>query len=227
MIKAVIFDCDGLLVDSEAIVYDTYCDVYRAFGEELPFELYIQCVGTSLAKFDPLAYLANVLNKRFDYEKTTALVKKIYTESVINAGLLSGVEQYLQEAAAQGFKIGLASNSSREWVKNILTNNHIASYFDSIYTKDDVEHLKPHPEIYLRSLEALGVKKEEAIVFEDSLSGSTAAKAAGTNCVIIPNKMTAHFPFERFDLRLNSMSEMSLSSVVKQITGMNKTKKIS
>ncbi|NEU31789.1 HAD family hydrolase [bacterium LRH843] len=217
MIKAIIFDCDGLLVDTESVVYQVYYELYREHDVELPLDLYVQCVGGSIATFDPYVHLANVLNKELDFEKLRLRVKENCYKNVQSKQLLPGVKDYLQEAKSIGLKIGLASSSNREWVMDILNNNDILHYFDAVFTRDNVKRVKPDPDLYDKSLESLGVKANEAIIFEDSLNGLTAAKAAGAYCVVVPNEITRNLPFEHHDLRLKSMADLCLSEVIDQV----------
>ncbi|EGL83229.1 Haloacid dehalogenase domain protein hydrolase [Caldalkalibacillus thermarum TA2.A1] len=131
--------------------------------------------------------------------------------------LRPGVLAYLQEAKQLGLKVGLASSSSHQWVMEHLERYNIAHYFDSIHTADTVKQVKPHPELYEQAVNALGVSADEAVAFEDSLNGLKAAKSAGLYCVIVPNPTTAALPFEGFDLRLQSMEELSLQEVINRI----------
>ncbi|WP_230199518.1 HAD-IA family hydrolase [Bacillus testis] len=93
----------------------------------------------------------------------------------------------------------------------------IKDYFDFIVSRDDVEHVKPAPDLYNKSLEILGVSPDEAIIFEDSLNGLIAARAAGIACVIVPNPVTRALPFDGHFLKLDSMAAMPLAEVVKRL----------
>lgn len=133
--------------------------------------------------------------------------------------VLPGVEQYLQDAKRLGLKIGLASSSSRKWVMGHLQRLGLESYFDSIYASDDVEHVKPHPELYLSVLNGLGLKASEAIALEDSPIGVQAAKHAGLYCVAVPNPLTSLLSLNQADLQLGSLAEMALEELLDKVNG--------
>jgi beta-phosphoglucomutase-like phosphatase (HAD superfamily) len=101
-------------------------------------------------------------------------------------------------------------------VRGHLARLGLYQRFDAIKTADDVKRTKPDPELYVAALTALGVQPTEAVVFEDSPNGVTAAKAAGIYCVAVPNRVTALMKLDHADLRLNSMADLPLASLVKK-----------
>ena len=134
--------------------------------------------------------------------------------------LREGVKEYLDAAIKNNLKIALASSSSKQWVHTYLERLNIIDYFEVINTKDDVRNIKPDPELYYKTLGDLGLSPNEAVVFEDSLNGLSAAKKAGIRCVIVPNNVTRNLKFENFDDRIESMGEITLSSLLKKIERM-------
>lgn len=133
--------------------------------------------------------------------------------------VLPGVEQYLQDAGRLGLKIGLASSSSRKWVMGHLQRLGLDSYFDNIRTSDDVQLVKPHPELYLSVLNGLGLQASEAIALEDSPIGVQAAKHAGLYCVAVPNPLTSLLSLNQADLQLGSLAEMPLEVLLDKVNG--------
>ena len=114
MIEAVIFDCDGLIVDTETAWYEAFCDIYRQYGAELPIEKYVQCVGTDFRYFDPYKYLELCTGKTFRREELEQELMHRHEMKMEQAQLRPGVESYLQEASELGLKIGLASSSPKK-----------------------------------------------------------------------------------------------------------------
>nr|WP_280521184.1 HAD family hydrolase [Paenibacillus mangrovi] len=222
MIKAVVFDFDGLMVDTETPAYHAFCKVYREYGKELPLEKYAQCVGTSFDVFNPYTYLTEILQHSVDPEVIRKQVDVQYKELLQHIQPRPGVVGYLTEARELGLKIGLASSSFLGWIEPYLTKFNLHGYFDSINTADLVKQVKPDPELYLLSLQKLEVQPEEAISFEDSLNGFTAAKRAGMHTVIVPNEMTSTFQFEHYDLKIPSMDSMSLKEVIQRLEQQNR-----
>ncbi|UCZ54220.1 HAD family hydrolase [Bacillus shivajii] len=218
MIRAVIFACDGLIVDTETPWYKAYETIYKEYGLELPLELYAECIGnTTQEEFDPHKYLEQQLETAIDRKSMEEKARKYHTKVMEGETLRPGVKSYIETAKALGLKVGLASSSEKEWVVKHLKRYDLLHFFDTIQTGNTVEVVKPHPELYENALKELGVTPYEAIAFEDSVNGLTAAKKAGIACVVIPNEATSVLSFENYDLRLTSMEEKNLEYVIKDV----------
>lgn len=216
-IKAIIFDFDGLILDTETPWYEAFCEIYKEHGAELPMELWGKGVGASYGHFDPYQYLAECTGKAVDRNTIDALFTIKHGALMEQQTIRPGVESYLQAAQQLGLRIGLASSSPRSWVENYLKLYRLLDYFEVIRTADDVTHLKPDPELYLFAAAALDVLPSEVVAFEDSPTGTRAAKAAGMHCVIVPNPVTTQLAFDDYDLRINSMSDISLSDLLEKL----------
>ena len=218
MIRALIFDFDGLILDTELPDYESWQEVYRAHGCELPVQAWGQIVGgTGASDFDPLVHLEQLCGQKLDREEVWINRRKQYLDSISAQPVLPGVLDYLDDADRLGLKLAIASSSPENWVRGHLARLGLYQRFDVVKTADDVRRTKPDPELYVKSLEALSLKPNEAIVFEDSPNGIKAAKAASIFAVAVPNQVTAQLAFEDADLRLTSLSEMPLSDVLKRI----------
>lgn len=217
MIQAVVFDFDGLILDTETHEYRVLEAIFKEHWAELPLEVWGQCVGTHASAFDAYAYLEECIGRPVDREAIKQQRIESFDNRIQNERALPGVEAYLQAAKRLGLKIGLASSSRREWVTRFLNHLNLTDYFECIRTAGDVEHVKPDPALYLRALECLGVNPEHAIAFEDSPNGALAAKRAGMKCVIVPNYVTSALTFGEHDLRLVSMAEMELERVIEAV----------
>jgi putative hydrolase of the HAD superfamily len=216
MIKAVIFDFDGLIVDTESVWFEAYKDVLQRYEVELTLQKFSEVVGTSdEILFD---FINSNLKEPIEKGLIEQMAKELVDEKLLEPALRENVEDYLISAKNAGLQIALASSSSREWVESFLKKLNIYEYFSVIKTKDDVKKVKPDPELYLKAIEEIGVQASEAIAFEDSLNGLIAATNAGLHCVIVPNQVTSHLEFENHSLRLSSMAEKSLVDVIKHIT---------
>ncbi|WP_236838773.1 HAD family hydrolase [Caldalkalibacillus salinus] len=217
-IKGVIFDFDGLILDTETAWYHAFDHVFAKYNQTLPLEKYLQVVGTTFDAFHPDDYLQELIGERLDKAILFQQRKEKYEQIMLEQDLRPGVREYLSEAKRMGLKIGLASSSEREWVEHYLRAHHIYDYFETINTSDDVEHVKPDPALYLRALDKLGIKGEEAIAFEDSGHGAHAAVSAGIHCVWVPNTITTHRPPEKeVSLTLHSMADKSFSDVIQAV----------
>ncbi|OXM87921.1 HAD family hydrolase [Paenibacillus rigui] len=214
MIKAIVFDFDGLTLDTETAEYESFQAMYRDHGVELPFELWGKCIGTDGSAFEPYSHLEACLGRTIDREQARRIRKQRYAAGMEGQQPRPGVESYLMRAQSLGLRIGLASSSSREWVTGYLRQHRLLDYFECIRTREDVEKVKPDPALYVQTLRALGISPKEAIAFEDSPNGALAAKSAGMHCVIVPNSVTGSLVFGEIDLRMDSMSSLTLDEVI-------------
>lgn len=216
MIKAVIFDFDGLILDTETAWFESYREVLKEDHQfDLKIEDFVQCVGSDDTVL--FGYLKENLSSSFQVEDLRERARYLHTSKIKEAKALDGVEQCLVDAKRDGLLIALATSSTREWVVNHLTNLNLLSYFDHLITQDDVERIKPAPDLFLKAIEVLGIQPTEGLVFEDSLNGLIAAQKAQLKTVIIPNPVTEALPFENYHLKLTSMAEMSLSDILHTI----------
>jgi HAD superfamily hydrolase (TIGR01509 family) len=216
MIRAIVFDFDGLILDTEGPVYRSWLEVYQAHGEELPFERWVQIVGSTTTGFHPQHHLEERLGRSLPKEVLDRRIRR-RTELVLAQKLLPGVMQHLDQAKALGLKVGVASSSTAEWVRGHLARLGILERFDCLRCRDDVANAKPEPDLYIAVLECLGVTAAEAIAIEDSPNGVTAAKRAGLRCVAIPNSITARLDLSGADVRLNSLAEITLADLLTKV----------
>lgn len=216
MIKAIIFDFDGLIIDTESVWFEAYKEILIEYEIHLTLEKFSEVIGTH----DDVLYSYIEENSRLpiDRESIERKVSELVRSKLGNPVLRESVEDYLIAAKEAGLKIGLASSSSREWVEGYLKQLKIFDYFEVIKTSNDVLNIKPDAELYLKAIKALGIEATEAIAFEDSLNGLIAARKAGLHCVIVPNSVTANLVFEDYSLRLSSMAEKTLHDVIKHLS---------
>lgn len=190
-----IFDFDGLIMDTEVPVYEAWKDNFAAYGQELPLELYVGCVGSNFGSFDPRLHLESLTSETVDWkswemrreEKAHALVEEL--------GPMPGVVEILEEAREAGIPCAVASSSPRCWVDRHLERVGLFDYFELTRCVDDVSAPKPSPELFLSAAEGLGIETSQNLVLEDSLNGLRAAMAAGIPCLAVPNLITQHLDF--------------------------------
>jgi HAD superfamily hydrolase (TIGR01509 family) len=214
MIRALIFDFDGLILDTEVPVYQSWQELYLSHGCDLSLDLWLDYVGTNEGYFDPLADLERQLACSLDREPIEAARRNRETELIAQQKIMPGVEEYFSSARRLGLKVALASSASCNWVTGHLERLGLLGRFDNITAREDVTRTKPSPELFLTALESLQVKAAEAIVFEDSLHGVRAARQAGIFCVAVPNAVTRHLPLDQADFQLNSLADMSLDALL-------------
>ncbi len=215
MLRAVIFDFDGLILDTETPEFRAWEAIYRQHGAVLRLEDWLPCIGTG-SIFDPHAHMESLIGRKLEREEIAIARQVASHEMIMEQGPLPGVLKTLETAKRMGLRIGLASSSSRDWVEPHLDRLGIAGYFDNLQTSDCVSRVKPDAALYIQSLEALEVKPLEAIALEDSLNGLQSARDAGVFTVIIPNEMTRHMQLEDADLLLGSLEELDLMRIARQ-----------
>ena len=211
-VAALIFDFDGLIVDSESPGFQAWAELYASYGCLLPFDKYASCIGT-LGGFDLHAYLEEQAARALDREGLEAACNARWRELMQAQPLLPGIDACISSARSRGLKLAIASSSTQEWVTGNLRKFALLDQFDAICTSDFVEAVKPDPALYLLALDKLGVSADEAIAFEDSPNGILAAKRAGLFCVAIPNPLTRNLPLDLADRRLRSLEEFDLDHV--------------
>jgi HAD superfamily hydrolase (TIGR01509 family) len=216
VIRAIIFDFDGLILDTEEPIYRSWLEVYEAHGEALPFERWVQTVGSTTEEFHPQHHLEERLGRPLSQDVIDRRIGR-RTELILAQQVLPGIVQHIDAARSLGLKLGVASSSTRDWVTGHLERLGILGRFDCVRCRDDVNKAKPAPDLYIAVLDCLGVKASEALAIEDSPKGVIAAKSAGMRCVAIPNNITARLDLSHADLVLRSLSEMTLPDLLQRL----------
>lgn len=217
MLKAVIFDMDGLMIDSERVTFEGYQHIMGKMGLTITEDFYITLLGKPKKGIFQRFY--DVYGDDFPIETVidqvhAYMAERFETEGVpVKKGLLP-LLKYLKE---NGYKTIVATSSNRERVDSILSIAGITEYFDDSICGDEVAHGKPHPEVFLKSCEKLGVGTEEAIVLEDSEAGIQASYAAGVKVICVPDMKQPEAEYAEKTYRiLNDLDE-----VREFIAGMN------
>jgi len=216
VIRAIVFDFDGLILDTEEPVYRSWLEVYEAHGELLPFERWVQIVGSTTTEFHPQRHLEERLGRPLSQDVLEGRIGR-RTEMILAQELLPGILQSIEDARGLGLKLGVASSSTRDWVSGHLERLGILGRFDCVRCRDDVNHAKPAPDLYLAVLDCLGVSASEAVAIEDSPNGVMAAKQAGMRCVAIPNSITATLDLSQADVLLRSLSDLPLRDLLQRL----------
>jgi HAD superfamily hydrolase (TIGR01509 family) len=220
MIQALIFDFDGLILDTETPEFLCWQNMYREHGFEFPQDKWALVIGgNDYSKFDAAEHLSFLTQGRLDVQSLRARNSLESHNIVVNQGPLPGVVDYLEEAKRRGLKLAIASSSPHSWVDDHAQRIGVFHYFDYVITEDEVGRgrTKPNPDLFLLTLNRLQVPKEAVIVFEDSPNGVKAANRAGIFVVAVPNGVTSLLSLEGADLILNSLSDLSLSELLDKV----------
>ena len=204
--KAIFWDCDGLLVDTETLYFRSVQEVFAPIGVEMSREWYIrENLGKGRSSFE----LAR--GRGLSEEQMTQLRQRRnerYNELLAeHIAVFDGIYDVL--GMLQGkFLMGVVTSSQKQHFDIIMDKTGLRRFFDFFITGDDVEHLKPSPEPYLKALEHSGYLKEQCLVLEDSHRGVQAAKAAGLTCFAVPDELTRGQNFSTADRVLGSIREL-------------------
>jgi HAD superfamily hydrolase (TIGR01509 family) len=209
MLRAFVFDFDGLIIDSETPLIDAYGDVHAAHGRPFDRPTFARSVGHADYAFDPWkAFGAGADRAQLEAERRAFNLSRVDA-----ATLLPGVEALLADARAAGLRVGLASNSTRPWVEGQLRRLGLMPRFDFLACREDVPSPKPEPDLYRLVLNQFGLRGPQAVAFEDSHTGSLAAKRAGLWVVAVPNESTRHHDFAHVDLQVPSLADCSVAAL--------------
>lgn len=209
--RAIIFDFDGLIVDSEATWFRAWHEAFASHGHELKPETYTTCIGTlGLEPVDELRALTGLALSR----ELLAIDERAW-ELTLELPMLPGVASLLAEIDEAGIPRTIASSSDRRWVEDILEHLGIAHGWAHIACADgDRERAKPDPALYLEALDAIGIPTRDVLALEDSPNGILAAKAAGLFCIAVPCSVTASLNLSGADVELPSLDGIALEALL-------------
>ncbi|MBM6840290.1 HAD family phosphatase [[Clostridium] spiroforme] len=187
MIKAIIFDMDGLMIDSERVTFEGYQEMLKKMNLTMTEDFYITLLGKPIKGIYQRFY--DVYGKDFPIETVIKDVHEYMAVRFEKEGvpLKKGLVPLLKYLKANNYKTIVATSSNRDRVDNILKSADIEKYFDDSICGDEVSKGKPNPEVFLKSCQKLGVQNDEAIVLEDSEAGIQASAAADIKVICIPD----------------------------------------
>lgn len=209
MIKAMVLDFDGLIVDTETAYIDCWAELHAEHGLACRRDDAHAVVGHVGVEFDPWAGFGQDCD-RASLERECRERARARTSL---QPILPGVQELLGAAREAGIALGVASNSSRSYVEAHLERLKLRPFFAAVRGFDDVPRGKPEPDVYQAVMKALHVAPAASIAFEDSVPGHLAAKQAGLHCVVVPNPSTAHCEFLRADLILPTLAHVSCAQL--------------
>ena len=186
-VKAVIFDMDGVLLDTESVCKVCWKRAADEYGVERIEEAFMQCVGQNSADSIILLkkYCAGKVDSKDFYARTGELFHEVEREQGLN--LMPFVTECLSGLRERGYRLAVASSTRWENVERQLKAAKIFDFFETVTTGDKVLHSKPAPDIYIKALESLSLSAGDCIAVEDSPNGVRAASRAGIRCVMVPD----------------------------------------
>lgn len=216
-LKALVFDFDGVIIDSKTPEYQTWQEIFAQFGHDLPMHAWEKGMGSSLDAFNPIVYLEQCLGEPVDRQALLDSQRKLLLDILSGQPPLPGVEEYLVRANELNIKVAVASSSGLDWVRGNLERLGLLPYFHQLCTKEDVQVVKPDPALYSLALTRLGVQAHEAVGIEDSPNGIRAARAAGIYCLAVPTPVSQLLDISQASLVVSSLKSLTLDELAKKL----------
>lgn len=214
--QALLFDLDGILWDPEPHVFRAYAEVFREYGQELTRKSWDEVIGT--IGFDLWTPLEDLAGRPLDRSHLEASVERRKEEGLRRAGARPGIAELLRQADEAGLSRSIVSNSSGDWITRYARQCGVDSGWHAVHSPEgETDRGKPEPDLYLEAVDRLGLRPEEAVAFEDSPNGVSAARAAGVPCVAVPNAMTAPLDLSHADLRIESFRGAELRRILDRL----------
>ena len=216
-VRALVFDFDGVIADTEGPEYEAWRATWEDFGHVLELEDWVLGIGT-VGGWDPLGELATRVGDGFDPEDANARRRARHHPAIAALDRpMPGILDLLVEARAAGLRVGIASSSEDDWVVPLLGQLDLVDHFEHLSLYDGTCPAKPSPDLYLRACAALGVDPSEAVAVEDSPNGIAAAKAAGLWCVAVPHAITRSLDLSGADLVIDTLDGVALDELLARL----------
>ena len=210
----VIFDLDGVLIDSEGLYYRAYSEVLKPYGVAVSREEYEQYW---IAQGNGPEYIVEKHNLPISPDELRQLRSPVYLQLLESEVKLM---PYVEEALTRlfpHFSLTVATNSNREHLDAVLRRMNIAHFFPMTVARQDYQQAKPQPDAFLTAAAKLGLTPTQCVVIEDTYKGVTAANSAGIRCIAVPNEYTLRNDFSRASLVLPSLNELTPEGVWQQL----------
>ncbi len=204
--RAMIFDFDGVLLDTEWAIFNSWAELYRREGCTLSVQDYEVCLGAGYSRWDPAAHLEFLTGKSYDWDSENASRQVSIERTLASQSLMPGAPELLTWCREHAIRMVVASSSSRRWVAGWLEHLKADRFFERLFCRTDGFAVKPAPDLFLAAREFLDIPARDCLVIEDSANGVLAARNAGIPCLAIPNRMTAASDLSAATVRLPSLT---------------------
>jgi HAD superfamily hydrolase (TIGR01509 family) len=205
--QSVIFDFDGILVDTEWAIYQAWKRTFEAHGQHLPLDVYTRCIGSDFATWSPKTHLEELTGRAFDWHDLDTRRQHEIEAELTHEGPMHGAIELLEFLQKAEITTAVASSSSPRWVHGWLERLDLAKNFRAVVCRGDAPRIKPAPDLFLEAAKQLNTAPEHCLVIEDSMNGLKAAKAACMPTWVIPNRVTDCLDFSIADRIFRSLAE--------------------
>jgi len=206
--SAVLFDFDGVIVDTEMAIYEAWRGTFLEHGHDLPLELYTRCIGSDFDTWSPKTHLEELTGRGFDWHQLDATRQAGIENALKDQGPMAGAAELLESLARRDVTRAVVSSSSHHWVDGWLGRLDLARHIPLTICRGDAPRIKPAPDLFLEAARQLDVDPADCLVIEDSANGLLAANAAGMTTWIVPNDVTRGLDFSAADRVLSNLKEV-------------------
>ncbi|MGB0775075.1 MAG: HAD family hydrolase [Akkermansiaceae bacterium] len=204
--EAVLFDFDGIILNSEWPIYQTWLEVFQREGKDLPPDVYVQCIGSDFDTWSPEKHLEDLTGKTFDWPEINAQRQVEIERNLQGSPPMAGVIPLLEKLSGQ--KTAVVSSSSHHWVDGWIETLNLTKHFETLVCRGDAPRIKPAPDLYLEGARQLEVAPENCLVIEDSYNGMLSAHEAGMKVLAVPTALTEMMDFSNAEWQCRSLEEV-------------------
>jgi HAD superfamily hydrolase (TIGR01509 family) len=207
--SAILFDFDGVLVDTEWAIYQAWRRTFLAHNHDLPLEIYTRCIGSDFATWSPKTHLEELSGLAFDWHDLDARRQEEILAELEGSGPMPGAINLLAQLGKSNTPRAVVSSSSHHWVDGWLNRLNLFDQFHHVVCRGDAPRIKPAPDLFLEAAKRLALHPSTCLVIEDSINGLNAAKAAGMPVWAVPNRVTCGLDFSAADRVFPSLDEIA------------------
>lgn len=204
-IQTVLFDFDGIVVDTEWAIYQAWLRTFEAHDHPLPLELYTRCIGSDFDTWSPKTHLEELTGNSFDWHDLDARRQKEIVSELEGSQAMAGLHEMLDKLDRKQIPAAVVSSSSHNWVGGWLERIELTQRFKTVVCRGDAPRIKPAPDLYLEAAKRLEIDPANCLVIEDSMNGVKSAKAAGMKVWAVPNRVTSCLDFRAADEVFHSL----------------------
>lgn len=205
--KAVLFDFDGIVLDSEWPIYQSWKRLFAREGFDLEQAMYVKCIGSDFDTWSPPNYLEELSGKQFDWTHENDLRQVEIVKDLEQASPMAGVTGLVHQLTNQATAV--VSSSSHRWVDGWLEKLELMPHFNTTVCRGDAPKIKPAPDLFLEAARQLGVAPQDCLVIEDSINGLLSAHQAGMKVLAVPNRLTRILDFSAANWQAHTLEGLT------------------
>ncbi|MBN9502550.1 MAG: hypothetical protein BGO01_17885 [Armatimonadetes bacterium 55-13] len=218
-LTALVFDFDGLILDTETPEFEAWTTIFQARGHQFPDEWWMHAIGRGADQITetPIDLLQRQMGEPLDHTAIAGEYEHLRMARINSLDALPGVRALIAHSKQNGVRLAVASSSHHRWVDGHLARLGLLDSFEAVLCAGDVPRAKPFPDLYQAACDALGVSPSVALALEDSPNGIRAAKDAGLYCIAIPNPMTSRLDLSHADRIRDSLEGTTFDHLVSSV----------